>query len=254
MDAFTTTGGVRCPKEVLPNNLSVLLLELLVRTEPIFSEGLMHRSLVFPLLVIAVAGCSGSPGSAPNGIGTDMSESRLFVRSDATCPVYSGGSGILSDGDFSEAQFPGGYETFDSGQSFAPNWTVTGPRSIDFIGSYWTTPGGLCSVDLDGSPGPGGIEHTAFSTTSGVTYKLGFEFSGNGACLPKIKKMTIFAAGQKETLTWNIDDGDAQSGDFKRNTWEFVADSKMTILQFKSDDPNPGSCGPVVAAITVKQE
>jgi hypothetical protein len=102
--------------------------------------------------------------------------------------------------------------------------------------------------------GPGGIEHSAFPSTSGDTYKLGFFFSGNGQCPPTIKTMTIFAAGQKETLTWNTANGDAQSGDFKRKTWKFVADSDTTTVQFQSEDPNPGYCGPVVAAITVKRE
>ena len=123
----------------------------------------MLRSLAliaaFPFVTAAVpyAPTAGFGRQAPHGPAT------LAVTAKAdNCPALPSGTGILRDGDFSRADYPGSnVPTYSAGQHFAPKWVVTG-KTIDFAGSYFKTPNGLCSVDLDGTPGPGGILHGGF--------------------------------------------------------------------------------------------
>jgi hypothetical protein len=96
---------------------------------------------------------------------------------EGNCRGDGGGPGILPDGDFSQAPNPGSENGVRKGTVFAPWWVVTGPRTIDFYAgstSHWDQPDGLCSVDLDGSPGPGGIEHEPFRTKPHTAYILTF--------------------------------------------------------------------------------
>jgi hypothetical protein len=67
--------------------------------------------------------------------------------------------------------------------SFA-NWTNTGPKGVDLVrsGEFGITcagGSGYC-VDLDGSPGPGGIRlNNAFSMKTGDRLRFSFDMSGN---------------------------------------------------------------------------
>ncbi len=124
--------------------------------------------------------------------------------------------------------------------------------SIDLYGTGFQTPGGLCSVDLDGTPGPGGIKSAPFATKANQKYTVSFLFSGNGYCdgEPNVKKMTVEANGQHERFTWNVQkQGYAQNGNYLQETWQFLGKAETTLV-FASNDP-PGDCGPVVAAVTV---
>jgi len=104
------------------------------------------------------------------------------------CDALSSGTGILKDDDFHEAMYPGIYETFSKGADFAPGWNVT-LRTIDFTGSMFSPPDGVCTVDLDGTPGVGAIRHS-LATSPSANYSVTFLFSGNGGngsiCLPII--------------------------------------------------------------------
>lgn len=169
------------------------------------------------------------------------------------CGSYPGGTGLLSDGDFHDHTNPGSYgPTYAKGTVFAPGWIVR-RRTIDLYGIYFDAPYSLCSIDLDGSPGAGGIEHSPFPTTVNTTYTVTFLFSGNGACgEPVVKTMTVKAQGQSERLTWNVSNGnDAQHGVWALQTWQFVAHTRTATLKFRSDDYKGYACGPAVAAISV---
>jgi hypothetical protein len=174
------------------------------------------------------------------------------------CPALAGGTGLLADGDFSQAAYPvGEFATFSNGEIFAPSWTVTG-TSIDLYGSGFQTPGSLCSVDLDGTTGPGGIVSAPIPTTPHQKYTVDFLFSGNGFCaeMPPIKTMTVSAADRLEKFSWSVAKGkSAQLGDFKHEKFTFKATLAGTQLTFLSDDAKQSGrgsyCGPVVAAITV---
>jgi Protein of unknown function (DUF642) len=183
------------------------------------------------------------------------------------CPAASGGTGVLSDGDFSQAPDPGSWQGIKAGTKFAPYWTVS-QRTIDFYGptNAWPVPGGLCSVDLDGSgpQGVGGIAHSPTDTTPGATYTVGFLFSGNRHCAryqhgPRIKTLLVEAASLRETQAtlfyWDTAHGhDANHGFFANETWSFTAVDRRTQFVFTSlDRPITSNCGPVVAAISVTE-
>jgi hypothetical protein len=176
----------------------------------------------------------------------------LTPTTDTPCPSSPAGTGILYDGDFAQTVYPGfGYVTVSGGQTFAPDWSSTG-ESIDFVGMYFSAPHGVCCVDLDGTPGPGGIVHTPITTVIGSAYTVSFLLSGNGWCGPTVKNLTETAAGQSGAFTWDISRGnDAQHSVFTPKTWAFTATSTQTKLQLASADYAAGNCGPVVAAIAV---
>ncbi len=219
----------------------------------------MRYAVILGLLSL-LCGCAGS-GAGTLGPGAIVPQAdqnarqAAFVQARPTvtqCPA-SGSSGILVDGDFSQAPYPGGFESVSKGATFAPDWTSSGPQGIDFIGTYFATPRKLCSIDLDGTPGPGGIEHSAFPTTIGATYSVTFLFSGNGACSPNEKLMQIDAAGKTKQFSWDLATrGSAQSGDYRSESWSFTAIATTTTLKIFSKDPANSYCGPVVAAIAVK--
>jgi Protein of unknown function (DUF642) len=174
------------------------------------------------------------------------------------CGSLPSGTGILRDGDFSQAPNPGNDTGVGPGTTFAPHWMSSGPRTIDFYGTGsgvpWSEPEGLCSVDLDGTPGPGSIRHRLFDTQPGVKYILSFLFSGNGACAPATKEMEVRIARLRKRFTWDASGGNsAQNGVWKPETLKFTAAHTRTRLEFSSRDLNAGNCGPAVAGIAVTQ-
>jgi hypothetical protein len=217
-----------------------------------------RHALGISLGVVLLVGCGGSQtsmsGAAPQGIAP------LVPQQSGNCPPYSGGSGILSDGDFSQAVQPGpsqnGDAVFFKGQIFAPSWIVT-KNSIDFVSSTYWNMGGVCSVDLDGQGDPnpvGAIRSNGFATRRGKPYSVTFLLSGNGHCPPAIKTMVVSAAGQFMEYTWNISSGnDAQDGQYAQETWHFIANRPVTNLAFRSLDPKGSGCGAVVAAVAVRK-
>lgn len=168
------------------------------------------------------------------------------------CPKWSGGSGMLKDGDLHDAPDPeGSYITYYKGQGFATAWRVT-LRSVDLQGSR---PSGFpCSIDLDGFH-VGAIEHAPFRTKPNANYTVTFLFSGNNGGPPEVKTMKVEAAGQSEMLQWNDSIGGQGTGKYVIETWSFTARSSLTTLRFISRDPETKNAdhGPVVGAVSVTE-
>ncbi len=199
-------------------------------------------------------GTSQPPIGAPGAMLQAQQTHRL---SSGNCPAYSGGTGILPDGDFSQESNPGnGFVEPSKGMAFAPDWEVA-KRNIDFVGTGFWDMDGLCSVDLDGRVA-GGIETSGFLTHKGTIYTVRFLLSGNGCedssgdhCSAK-KSMKLEAATQFQTYTWNTaNDNDAEHDIYARESWAFVAESQVTVLSFISEDVKSSGRGCVVAAIAV---
>lgn len=213
----------------------------------------MPRLLALGAAVAFLVGCSGTTvtQSALIPQGALVQRSRPFTPL-ADCPAAQGSSGILTDGDFSQAADPGNQNLVVSkGQVFAPSWQVT-QHTLDFLGSTYWNMDGLCSVDLDGYLAVGGIGHSGFATTTGAAYTVAFLLSGNPDCSPTVKTMKVVAAGQFTTFTWDVSNGnDVRHGKFATETWGFTAAGPITVLKFASLDPRRSGCGAVVAAISV---
>lgn len=214
--------------------------------------------------VLIFTGCA-SPGG---GISAGFPGPHTAVASSSTnCPARAGGSGILTDGDFSRAPDPGSSQGLTVGTKFAPDWVVS-ERTIDFYGSdvSWDEPHALCSVDLDGSghQGVGAITHAAVRTTVGIAYTVRFIFSGNANCAggqgnPRIKRLLVEAVGKSgfigHVFFWDTaHHRDAQHGDFATKRWRFAALDNKTSFVFQSlDRPDKSNCGPIVAGMSVRE-
>jgi hypothetical protein len=216
-------------------------------------------------VLVSFTGCSGVGTRTPLG----FEASRLAAGSSpaANCPANPAGSGILTDGDFSQAPDPGSSQGLPVGTKFAPDWVVT-ERTIDFYGSdvSWDEPHAVCSVDLDGSgpQGVGAITHAPVQTTVDATYAIAFILSGNVNCArgqgnPRVKRLLVEAVSNSgvigQVFAWyTAHNHDAQHGDFSKRRWRFTALSTETSVVFQSlDKPDKSNCGPVVAGISVRQ-
>ena len=87
-----------------------------------------------------------------------------------------------------------------------------------------------------------------------AAYTVSFLLSGDNQCPPTIKTVQVEAAGQSQTFTWDVSNGnDAEHGVFGAETFAFTGSSATTTLQFSSLRSKRSGCGPVVAAISVTQ-
>ena len=167
----------------------------------------MHKIFTVCAALLAIAGCStlGEPSAVPGGVAQSAT---LNARPQTTgyCPASPSGTGILPDGDFSQAIEPNGDQIEKRGQKFAPDWTVK-KHNIDFLSSSYWNMNGLCSVDIDGYLKTGAIETHAFATQKKTTYIVTFLMSGNGGCGPTIKTLKVSANGHGITFTWNTASG-----------------------------------------------
>lgn len=205
----------------------------------------------FPALifVVALAGCAANVG--PNEPVAPPALS-LGVDPATNCPKLSGGTGILTDGDFSQATQPGSTLGFSKGQSFAPGWHVT-KNTIDFVSSTYWNMNGLCSVDINGGNN-GAFAHKGLATTAGAKYTVTFFLSGNGDGGPAVKHVKVSAAGQSTTFTWDTSGGnDPRHGKFAKKTWSFTAAKTTTPLNFTSLDAG-SAYGAVIAGVSAKQK
>ncbi|MFY9718391.1 MAG: DUF642 domain-containing protein [Candidatus Cybelea sp.] len=214
----------------------------------------MHKIFMVFTTALALAACStlGEPSAVPGGIARSATHNTRPATS-AYCPANPSGTGILPDGDFSQAIVPNGDQLEKKGQKFAPDWTVK-KRNIDFLSSSYWDMDGLCSVDIDGYFKTGSIETYAFTTQKKATYTVAFLMSGNGGCGPETKTLKVSANGHGTTFTWNTASGnDVQDGAYSPESWTFKAKKKATRLEFISKDPAGSSCGAVIAGIAVNE-
>lgn len=153
---------------------------------------------------------------------------------------------LLQNGDFSLGPSVGGFVTLQNGETALPGWVIT-RANVDYIGNYFNGPDGKRSIDLDGSPGAGGVRQT-FATTPGEWYEVRFQMAANNHGSPETKVMGVSAAGQTDrfehpnTLNWTP------------KTWMFQAKESQTTLEFYSLDKGTGLYyGPLLADVSVKQ-
>lgn len=221
-------------------------------------SALIRHVLGMSAVTLLLSACGGSPAMP---VSPTANAARSYVRVASSsgcgsncCPTLPGGTGILPDGDLSQANnFGDGWFTWKKHYTLAPGWVVS-KGSIDIIGSQYWNIDGLCSVDLDGYS-PGGIESVPFRTKPGGSYTLSFLFSGNGETGPTVKRMVISIDRQSTIYTWDISGGnDAQNGDYATETWVFKATKRFSLIKFTSKDPRGSASGPVVAGMAISKD
>jgi choice-of-anchor C domain-containing protein len=149
---------------------------------------------------------------------------------------------------------PAQFLTLNGGDSASiTNWTVVGPvNAIDYVDStLWTASDGVRSLDLNGFPGPGGVEQV-LNTIVGQAYTVTFDMAGNPWPAmghppgPTTMTMDVSAIGiGTQTQSYSFD---TTGHNFTSMGWEtmqfaFTADAANTTLRFlstSSADNNPG--------------
>jgi choice-of-anchor C domain-containing protein len=150
-----------------------------------------------------------------------------------------------------------GNGSFETGALSGAPWTTLGPGSTDLTG--WTIESGTVdwistnrsasegsrSIDLSGD-GPGVLSQS-LATTAGNTYTVSFDLSGNPACGPAMKTLTVGATGAQSTaFSFDFVAAGATLSDMKwaKQTYAFVATGTTATLTFTST--TGGICGPAL--------
>jgi len=80
-----------------------------------------------------------------------------------------------------------------------------GKGGIDYVGTYWLASQGNRSLDLNGTPGVGGVAQT-FDTVPDQTYHVQFDMAGHFSGL--LQEMRVSAADQ--VAHWGVYNPDMQ--------------------------------------------
>ncbi|HIJ53538.1 MAG TPA: choice-of-anchor C family protein [Planctomycetes bacterium] len=165
-------------------------------------------------------------------------------------------SNITQNGSFENgAPIPSGsFLELDAGSTAIDDWVVIGNgiRVIDYISGYWVASDGSRSLDLNGNPGPGGVEQD-IATVIGTTYLVTFDMAGNPDGPPLIKTLDVSAIGsisQSQGFSFDKTGHTRAAMGWVTNQWLFTADAETTMLRFMSTTTN-SPYGPALDNITV---
>ncbi len=165
---------------------------------------------------------------------------------------------LIVNGSFEVGPDPGPalYITLNPEATAITGWTVT-REGIDYKGTFWQASDGVISLDLDSSPGFGGVMQT-FATTPGVQYLATFDMAGNpylGLGDPVDKHMRVAAAGQSADYSFDVTGHDFQNMGWETNSWWFTASGSSTTIEFYSlhDEYGgySGAVGPTLDNVSV---
>jgi choice-of-anchor C domain-containing protein len=165
---------------------------------------------------------------------------------DPLCPgLWS--DNLLVNSSFEEGPaVPDGFITLQAGNTDIPGWVVTG-TSIDIVTTLWQQGVGERSIDLDGSPGPGGVAQTFF-TEPGQWYFVTLLMAGNPGG-PGIKKLRISAAGRSAEIMFDGTFYTSADMGWSGRSWYFQAVDAVSTLEISSLTPGAGSAGPVLDSV-----
>lgn len=158
---------------------------------------------------------------------------------------------LLTNGSFET--WPGRVPTYVSipgGSTALAGWTATG-TTIDLVGGGWQQADGSLSLDLDGSPGPGGVEQS-FATTPGQWYSVEFFMAGNPQCGNPIKTILVEAAGTSSTFSFDVNGHSFTSMGWELRSWCFRAASTSTTLSITSLTSTSTNCGAALDGVVVE--
>ena len=142
----------------------------------------------------------------------------------------------------------GTYLPLDSGSVAIPGWRVS-RGGIDLV-VYWQSYDGSRSIDLNGTPGPGGIEQT-IRTVPGQTYQIRFALAGNPEGPPAIKTMRVSAGNQSAQFTFDVTGRTIRAMGWTRHSWSFTAVDTVSTIEFFSLDPEVGLYGPALDQVSI---
>ena len=135
------------------------------------------------------------------------------------------------------------------------DWTVT-TGQVDYIGAEWKASDGKRSIDLDGTPGPGGIAQT-FATVPNQRYQVTFDLAGNSLLSFRdsfpIKQVRVSAAGQSADFSYDVRGRNYGNPSWQPETWTFTATGTQTTLVFSSLSPADNYLGAIIDNVAVRE-
>lgn len=151
-------------------------------------------------------------------------------------------SNLLINGSFESGI--GWADSVPVGSTGITGWTVTRAQ-IDLVGPYWQASAGSHSLDLNGSPGVGGIAQV-LATSPGQLYELTFDQAANPDLGDRVSRMGVQAAGQSAEYSFDCTGRNSTSMGWVTRTWRFTAVDATTILEFYSMDIEDSWKGPAL--------
>jgi choice-of-anchor C domain-containing protein len=162
---------------------------------------------------------------------------------------------LIVNGSFEDSPDVDRYLSLDEGSDAIKGWVVTRGQ-IDLIGPvHWKAADGNKSVDLNGSPGFGGIKQS-FTTIKGHRYQVRFQMAGTPAAYGgdgAVKILCVRAAGKKEAFSADATDRHGEDIGWTRKEWTFTAVDDTTTLEIYSLDQDDGNCGPAIDNVSVTE-
>ncbi|MBL9148159.1 MAG: choice-of-anchor C family protein [Phycisphaerae bacterium] len=142
------------------------------------------------------------------------------------------------------------YVSLPGGSTAMAGWITTG-NTVDLVGGGWQQADGSLSLDLDGSPGPGGVQQT-FATIPGQWYTVEFFMAGNPQCGDPVKALSVEAAGFSNTFTFNTAGHSFVSMGWELRSWCFRAHETSTTLTITSLTASATNCGAAIDGVVVE--
>jgi len=172
----------------------------------------------------------------------------LAASSLLTSPA-SAAVNYVTNGSFESGSNPGNaWITLGTGSSALNGWAISG--SIDYIGDYWVASNGKRSVDMNGSASAGTISQIISGLTSGATYKVAFDISGNPDGPPPVKSLDVSVDGNVTSFSFPGGNTKTAMGWVSHN-FTFVAGGTTALLSFGPANDPRGSFGPALDNVSV---
>jgi choice-of-anchor C domain-containing protein len=156
---------------------------------------------------------------------------------------------LIVNGDFETSNLNGDFQTFRVGETFN-GWTVL-QATVDLNNDPGFAYSGKNSIDLNGTPGVGGIEQE-FRTIKGQKYKLSFYLAANVSGYPELKKMRVNVGDQKAFYTIDTKGKNISNMGWELHELTFRATANTTKVQFYSTEGHENPYwGPIIDYVIV---
>ncbi|MBX3378602.1 MAG: choice-of-anchor C family protein [Phycisphaeraceae bacterium] len=175
---------------------------------------------------------------------------RLAATTATFCASTTLAQNMLTNPSFeSGPTVAGTFLALNAGSTAMPGWIVTRGQ-IDIVTTGWQQIDGLRSLDLNGSPGSGGVAQT-FPTTINRDYTISFYVAGNAGAAPAIKTMWVTVAGQTAGVQFDNTGTSNANMKWTKYIYGFRAVSSNSTLEFYSGNPSSFG-GPALDDVVVR--
>lgn len=214
----------------------------------------IHRSLDIALARFKAKNRVAAAPSAivPSAVAPSPTAVPSVVVSARPIAVPPAQGNLLVNGSFETGAAIGSWKALQAGSSDIAGWQVVTGR-VDYIADYWSAADGTRSIDLDGTPGPGGIAQT-FATNPGSFYRVSFAAAGNPDGPPRIKRLRVTVAGQAHIYEFDIAGRSKAAMGWASRSFTFRALGPRATLEFDSLDGQGNWNGPVVDDVAVEPQ